>query len=155
MNSKHVIRAMQEYAAILNALNEGGVVRTYNSPVGDYTEWLVSKKLDLNLEGNSKADYDAVGRNDGKKYQIKGCWMHKGRTRRQLSVIRDYEKHSFDYLIAVVFGEDFSVKEAYKIPHEVIADYYHYQKHLNGILIVIKDVLIKDTRVIDITDMLT
>lgn len=47
---------MNVYADILEELNCRNVVRTYNSPVGDYAEWLVAEKLDFVLEHNSKKD---------------------------------------------------------------------------------------------------
>lgn len=46
------IDLMNQYAAILAELNERNVVRTYNSPVGDYAEWLVAEQLGLVLEHN-------------------------------------------------------------------------------------------------------
>ncbi|MCM1284072.1 MAG: hypothetical protein NC180_10315 [Muribaculaceae bacterium] len=46
MNDLEVKQKLKGYAEILNSLYEAGIVRTYNSPVGDYAEWLVSKKWD-------------------------------------------------------------------------------------------------------------
>ena len=43
---KTSIELMNMYADILSELNVRGVVRTYNSPVGDYAEWLVAEKMD-------------------------------------------------------------------------------------------------------------
>ena len=37
-----VLALMNQYARILTELNDRHVVRTYNSPVGDFGEWRVS-----------------------------------------------------------------------------------------------------------------
>lgn len=50
MTEEEVESKLKDYAAIINSLYSAGVVRTYNSPVGDYAEWLVSTKLQLQLE---------------------------------------------------------------------------------------------------------
>ena len=54
MREDEVVAKLKEYASILNSLYSAGIVRTYNSPVGDYAEWLVSTKLNLQLEKNSE-----------------------------------------------------------------------------------------------------
>ena len=41
---------LQLQASITNELINRDVVRTQNNPLGDYTEWLVAKALDLDLE---------------------------------------------------------------------------------------------------------
>lgn len=56
MNEKAIKGKLRDYADILNSLNSAGVVRTYNNPVGDYAEWLVSKKLGLELQKTVKRD---------------------------------------------------------------------------------------------------
>ena len=154
MNSDEVKNKLKEYAMILNSLNASGVVRTYNSPVGDYAEWLVSSKMNLVLEKNSEKGYDALDKNTGIRYQVKSRWMHPGKNSRQLNVIRNYNDNQFEYLIAVVFGEAFDVVEAYKIPHEVIKEYFRPNKHQNGIVVTLIQQFIHDSRVEDITDLL-
>ena len=49
IKDKSSIELMNMYAEILAELNSRNVVRTYNSPVGDYAEWLVAEKLGLIL----------------------------------------------------------------------------------------------------------
>lgn len=55
-------------------LNQRKIVRTYNSPVGDYAEWLVSEKLGCALEHNSKKGHDTYDPKTGFRYQIKSRW---------------------------------------------------------------------------------
>ena len=59
MREKSTLELMNMYAEILTELKGRKVVRTYNSPVGDYAEWLVATKLGLILEHNSTKGYDA------------------------------------------------------------------------------------------------
>jgi len=61
---------LQLQTSITNELKDRGIVRTQNNPLGDYTEWLVSKALDLMLEANSKAGYDGIGK-DGVEFKLK------------------------------------------------------------------------------------
>ena len=102
---EQILALMNQYAAVLITLNERGVIRTYNSPVGDFAEWLVSQKLGLRLEKNSARGLDATG-SDGLRYQIKCRWERTDfptPQSRELGVIRSLEKNQFDFLIAVIF----------------------------------------------------
>lgn len=119
---EQILALMNQYAAVLITLNERGVIRTYNSPVGDFAEWLVSQKLGLRLEKNSARGLDATG-SDGLRYQIKCRWERTDfptPQSRELGVIRSLEKNQFDFLIAVIFDSHFQVRAAYQIPHEII-----------------------------------
>ena len=153
MTEEEVVSKLKDYASIINSLYSAGVVRTYNSPVGDYAEWLVSTKLNLHLEKNSEKGYDAMDAESGLRYQVKSRWMHPGKNSRQLNVIRNYEDNQFDYLVAVIFGNDFDVAEAYVIPHDVLKEYFPFNKHQNGIVVTLTHEFIHDTRVKEITYM--
>lgn len=96
MEANEVKQKLKEYALILSTLGNSGIVRTYNSPVGDFAEWLVSTKMNFKLEKNSQKGYDAWDPYTGVKYQVKSRWMHPGKNSRQLNVIRKYEDHQFD-----------------------------------------------------------
>ena len=152
MNETEIKEKLKAYAGILDSLKSAGIVRTYNSPVGDYAEWLVSEKLGLELQKNSKAGFDALDNNTKTRYQIKSRWTHPGNNNRRLNVIRDYDTKPFDYLIAVVFGEQFEVEEAYSIPHEVIGEYFPLNNHQNGIVVTLTQQFVSDSRVRDIKD---
>ena len=137
------------YSGLLDTLKSKQVIRTYNSPVGDYAEWLVAQKMNLKLETNSQKGYDAKSE-DGIRYQVKSRWEKNGKPQRQLNVIRNLEQNDFDMLIAVIFDDDFSVKLACSVPKEVIKDYAHFSSHQNGYLLSISGKLLSDGRVSDI-----
>jgi hypothetical protein len=153
MNELDTKGKLKTYAEILNSLYSEGIIRTYNSPVGDYAEWIVSEKLGLELEKNSKAGFDALGK-DGSRYQVKSRWKHPKKNNRQLNVIRDYDTNPFDYVVAVIFGVDFDVEEAYQIPYEIIGEYFPYNKHQNGIVITLTKRFLSDPRIEDIKEKL-
>lgn len=142
-----VKQKLKDYADIINSLYAAGIVRTYNSPVGDYAEWLVSTKFGLELQKNSEKGYDAIDVKSGVRYQVKSRWMHPGKNSRQLNVIRNYLDNQFDYLIAVIVGVDFEVIEAYLIPHDLIGEYFPLNNHQNGIVVTLTNGFIKDDRV--------
>ena len=85
---------LQLQASVTNELIARGIVRTQNNPLGDYTEWLVAKALNLELQANSKAGYDGVTK-DGVRIQIKGRRVTPTNNSRQLSAIRKYAEGDF------------------------------------------------------------
>lgn len=143
------------YANILQELNDRHVVRTYNSPVGDYAEWLVSKRMGLSLAPNSEKGYDAVG--NGIRYQVKSRWEHQkiGTGSRILGAIRDYGGENFDYIIVLFFDRKFNVKEAYQIPRELVKIYGRYDKHKNCYVLVVNNQLLEDSRVENLIHIFT
>ena len=154
MSETEIKGKLKDYAEILKSLNSAGIVRTYNSPVGDYAEWIVSEKLGLELQKNSEAGFDALDKKTGSRYQVKSCWMHPGKKNKQLNVIRDYDKKPFDYLVVVIFGEDFDVEEAYLIPHAIIREHFLWNKHQNGIVVTLTNKFVSDKRVENIKEKL-
>ena len=153
---EQILALMNQYAAVLITLNERGVIRTYNSPVGDFAEWLVSQKLGLRLEKNSARGLNATG-SDGLRYQIKCRWERTDfptPQSRELGVIRSLEKNQFDFLIAVIFDSHFQVRAAYQIPHEIIPRYAVYRRHVNGHILLADGPILRDPATKDITHLL-
>lgn len=149
MNLKelNVKELLQLQASITSELMERSIVRTQNNPLGDYTEWLVSNALGLELAVNSRAGYDGIT-NDGIKIQIKGRRITPKNESRQLSAIRKYEDKDFDKLAAVIFDENFNIIDALLIPHEVVGEYAKYRAHQNAHILRIKGSILSDPRVI-------
>ena len=142
------------FADILDELKERKVVRTRNNPVADYAEWLVSQRLRLLLERNSKRGYDATD-HSGKRYQIKSRRLDQTNESRQLSVIRNLDAAEFDYLIGILFNRDFTVKEAYKIPHGVAKKCARFNKHQNGHILYLRGEVLTARGVENITKVLS
>lgn len=145
---------LQNYVHILDELRTRKIVRTSNSPMGDYAEWLVSDRLSLTLVTNSTAGYDAVD-TFGTKFQIK-CRRITPRNRsRQLSAIRNLKYQEFDYLIAVLFNEQVNVISVMKIPHSIIEKYARYREHVNAHILILRGDILVDPMVEDITSLFT
>lgn len=142
------------HAGVIDELLRRGVVRTANNPIGDYTEWLVRDRLGLALEPNSRASYDGIDAT-GIRYQIKGRRSQRRTGNVQFSVIRNLEKRAFDYLIAVVFNPDYTIRFAAKIPHAVVTEVAVYRKHVNGHVPIIGENIFERIGVTDITSVLS
>lgn len=151
---KSIIGLLRDHSTILDELKRRKVVRTKNNPVGGYAEWLVSKKFKLKLEPNSNVGYDATDRK-GIKYEIKGRRVTIDNPSTQLSVIRGLKLKHFEYLIGVIFDENYNVRYAAKIPHSVVVELSTYRKSVNGHIMHLQPTILKNKRVKDITKKLT
>ena len=145
------IELLQTHSAIIAELRHRSVVRTKNNPVGDYTEWLVCNRLGLRGQGNSQKAFDAVDAKDI-RYQIKG--RVSGDNSVQFSPIRNLEQHGFDFVIAVIFNEDYSVRLAVRIPYDVVPKLARYQALTNGHLLILTSKSVDQEGVEDLTHLL-
>jgi hypothetical protein len=106
--------------------------------------------LGLTLMANSTSGHDAVD-SSGLKFQIKGRRLTSHNKSRQLSAIRNLANHDFDFLIAVLFDEQVEVTKVVKIPHEIIGKYSQYRQHVNAHILVLRDDILSDPVVEDLT----
>ena len=154
LKSSTIFDLLKYFSNILDELKQRGVVRTRNNPVADYSEWLVAQSLGLSLERNSRAGYDAMNAKK-ERFQIKSRRLDPSNKSRQLGVIRNFKANEFDFLVGILFEKDFTVKEAYKIPHDLIEKYARFSEHQNGHLLNLKGKILKDPEVEDITQILS
>lgn len=140
------------WAAAMAELKRRGIVRSDNTPTGDYAEWLIASRLGLTLEGNSQAGYDAVDL-DGTRYQIKARRLPTPKTSRQLSTIRNLDKDPFDKLIAVLFGPAFEVLECWQIPIELVREHATYRTHVNGHTLFARGAVLADERTVRLSEV--
>ena len=134
------------FGKILDELKDRKIIRSQNSPVGDYSEWLVAQVFNLELQTNSNKGFDALD-SEGTKYQIKGRRLCSLNSSRQLGVIRGLEDRKFDVLVGVLFDRNFSLLEAYMIPHRIIAGHSKYNEHQNGHILHLKGKILQATGV--------
>jgi hypothetical protein len=147
LNNKQLLKL---YTRIIITLEVRDVVRTQNSPIGDYTEWLISKVYDYKLETSSKSGYDAIAK-DGTKIQIKSRRIMSSNDPKQLSAIRNLDKNDFDILIAVIYDKNCEIIEALSIPHNIIKEYAGFSSHVNSSILTITEKIKSDVRVKNIT----
>lgn len=153
LSSLSDIALLSLHSKILSLLHARGVLRTKNNPVGDYAEWRVANAFGMTLLPNSAAGADALDK-DGKRVQIKARRVTPENPSRQLSVLRNYEQQDFDYLIAVIFNEQYAVTDAWQIPHAVIEKYVPHRDHVNGRVIILKGKILLDDAVTNVTSRL-
>ena len=135
------------YVLILKDMKERKLIRTYNSPVSGHAENIAAKELELKLERPSHKGFDGKDR-QGIRYQIKGRRITPTNKSRKLGVIRNYKKHEFDFLVAVIFDEFFKVSEMWKFPWDVVGKYLKPDKHQHGNILHCKGAILKDPKVI-------
>ena len=145
------VELLQTHAAVIDELRDRGVVKTRNNPIGDYTEWLVCNRLELEGQTNSNASFDAIGA-DQIRYQIKG--RRDEATSVQFSAIRNLDQHGFDFVIAVVFNSDYSVRLAVVIPHDMVPEFARYQQHTNAHNLILTESVLHHDGVLDIRRLL-
>jgi hypothetical protein len=126
------------HGAVLDELRRREVVRTSNSPVGDYAELLFATAFGWELERSSAAGHDATDK-DGLRYQVKSRRLTKANGSRQLSFLRRLPEKKFDFLAAVLFDGSCQVQRAIILPHEGLEARCRYSKHANGWLFRLED----------------
>ena len=146
IDSLSALELLQLQAESVEELRRRNVVRTSNAPLGDYAEWLVTTTLGWQLADNSQKGFDATDL-EGTRYQIKARRPTQRNPSRQLSAIRKLDQHLFDFVIAVIFREDFSVAEIWKVPHSTIADYARFSEHSHAHLLHMKGAILQDPSV--------
>lgn len=146
------LELLQTRGAVIAELRRRGVVKTENNPIGDYTEWLVCNRLELQVQGNSQAAFDAVDPQDDTRYQIKGRRASGNSV--QFSAIRNLENHEFDFVVAVVFNEDYSIRFAFRIAYAAVKQLARYQEHTNSHLLILTERAVELDGVEDITQLL-
>jgi hypothetical protein len=149
-----LLSLLRLHGRIMDELIKRGVVRSRNNPVADYTEWLVPEALGLRLETKSRKGFDALDPRTGMRYQVKGRQLSPKNKSRQLGVIRDIDEHNFDKLVGVVFGPDFTVKEAYRMSHRTAKKNSKYNEHQRGHILLLDTTVVSDPAVEDITNLI-
>lgn len=119
------------YADLMEELRNRELIRSSNNPVADYAEKVAVESLSLSRVGKEERGYDALDKQQ-KKYQIKGRRITRHNKSRQLGVIRNLYEKLFDYLVAVIFNEDFSVQEIWKVPYQFVKENSRFSEHQNG-----------------------
>ncbi len=144
---------LKAYCEILRELRRRKLIRSTNSPVADVAETLVALALKLQLVEGSTAGYDAIG-SDGLRYEIKGRRITSENKSRQLSFIRGLDKDHFDFLVGVLFDEDFQILKACIIPRSIVQKLAKYVKHVNGWRLILADSVWHEAGVQDMSETL-
>lgn len=131
------------WASTMSELKLRGILRSDNTPTGDYAEWVVSEALGMLLEAKSKTGFDATDTN-GLRYQIKARRLMTPKTPRHLSVLRNLDGDPFDFLIIVLFGPTFDVLECWQVPIEVVRKHATYIAYVNAHRLIARGPVLND-----------
>ena len=145
------IDLLRTHAATIAELKRRKVVRTRNNPIGDYSVWIVCRRLSLKMESNPSAPFEAINA-QMRRYKIKGRREESRSV--QLSVIRNLQDEIFEFLIAVVFNNDYSIRFAASIPYKAVVRMSKFKQHVNGHILTLTDDIVQESDVSDITDIL-
>lgn len=126
------------HAEVSAELRKRGICRSSNNPVADFAEGLVAKALGLTLAKGSTTGFDATD-SSGRRYEIKARRMTGSSKASMLSAIRGLEKKHFDFLVAVIFNEDYTVQRAVQLPHDTVQRIAKFRKHVNAHIVMIRD----------------
>jgi hypothetical protein len=141
------------YANILDELQKRNIVHSTNNPAGNYAEKLAAETLGLTMQPESTKGFDAKDPK-GVRYEIKGRRPTSKNHSRQLSALRDLTTKHFDYLIGIIFHEDFQILKACIIPHEIILQKSRFSTHSNSYIFILTDDIWQIAGVRDITQEL-
>lgn len=131
------------WAETMRELRRRGVVRTFNNPIGDIAEELVA--LHYKGERGSFVQKAWDVRTDDELLQVKAMRLTEGARRTALSPVRSDD--GYDAVIVVIFTEDLHVREALRIPREVVNELFPRSAHVNGRIIRMGSRLLTDPRV--------
>jgi len=153
MSANSTKELLLTYSQILRELKSRQVARSANNPVGDLAETLFIRAFRLALVKGSNKGYDAYDPKDkeNSRYQIKGRRIAADNPSRQLSQIRDLQNDHFDYLVGVLFDEDFRLIRACVIPIATVRLLAKKQDWVNAWRLELRDGLWKRPEVRDVT----
>ena len=145
---------LAQYGSILSVLRDRGIVRSENSPVGDYAEYLAAHAFALTLVGSSARGYDGVD-DSGVRCQVKGRRITRWNSSRQLSTIRGLDSEDgdpFDLLAGILFDDQFMVTRAALVPVAIVRARATLQTHVNGWRFMLAEALWDVPGVVDVTE---
>lgn len=144
---------LELHGDLLAELRRREVVRSANSPAGDYAELLFSKAFGWTLQNNSSADADALDVG-GIRYQIKCRKLLSSAGSRQLGFIRRLPERHFDRLAALLLDQKFRVLRAAIVPYEVVASRATYVDSVKAWKFMLRDSVWDIEGVEDVTAVL-
>jgi hypothetical protein len=107
------------------------VVRSSNNPVADYAEGLAARALGFDLATRSTTGHDGVDKS-GVRYEVKARRPTSTNASTKLSFMRGLDVGHFDYLVGILFHEDFSIARAALIPLQIVREIAKYRDSMNA-----------------------
>jgi len=141
------------YSEVVAELTRRHITRSANNPSSDYAELLVSKALRLAPAPKSTKGYDAKDER-GRRYQVKARRITQLNRPTRFGAIRNLNENQFDFLVAVLFREDFTVQNAALLTRREVKERASWQQHVNAWILRINEELWNTKGAHDITTKL-
>lgn len=122
---------LKKYAEVMQEIKRRGLSKGMNNPIADYAELLVATALKAERMPQSNTGFDLKGLGDI-RYEVKARRLASPKGSRQLSAIRNLKDRHFDFLVGVLFNQDFTVYRAAIVPWEIVRDKATFKPHTNG-----------------------
>jgi hypothetical protein len=127
---------------ILAELRDRGVIKSGNAPTGDHAELLVQQATGGELAPQSQKSWDVeTPEPNVERLQVKARVVtdSKNGGQRQLSTFRSWD---FDAAVIVLFGDDFGVWKAARVPIDVVQEAARPDAHVRGSRVLATDALL-------------
>jgi len=121
------------YSRVMKEMRVHGIIRSNNNPVGDLGEVIACEWFDLERELQGTRGFDAKDK-QGKRYQIKSRRTTPKNKKVQLSASRNINngKSSFDFLVFIMFDQDFVLQKIGKMPVKIVKEHGKYDRRTNS-----------------------
>ena len=146
-------KLLQDFGGILVELRRRGICRSENIPTGDLAEHLACKALELTIAAKSAKGFDALD-SAGARYQIKGRRITPWNPSTQLSAVRDLPSGPFDFLIAVLFDQEFRLTAAYRFTFAACHQAARFVDRTNSYTLFANNSLIMHPDTLDLTTVI-
>jgi hypothetical protein len=133
--------------ASVTELRKRGIVRTANSPAGDYAEWLVKEATGGELAPPSAKSYDVLAGDERLQVKSRVVTDPAKRSERQLSPFRSWD---CDAVVIVLFDEQFGIRRMAQLPTEVVKATARWQEHVRGHIVFATDELLSDAAAVEL-----
>jgi hypothetical protein len=153
LNKMSILELLGLYSDVLDELCVRKILRSVNNPAADYAEYLVAKALNLTLAAKSTKGYDAIDEH-GIKYEVKARRLTHRSHPTRFGAIRKLEESHFDYLVVVLFDEDFLVNRSSILSKAYVTKKAFWQSLVNGSILRIGEDLWSSKDAEDITNKL-
>ena len=143
-----------EYCKIQDAIRERKLRSPGGNPVAGYAELLVCERLGLCCEDTEERGRDAIDPKTQEKYETKHTRAPKStpKTGRINGLDDETESQPFDFLVFIVFNQDLTVRNVYRIPCETVREHKQWSNGFKGYFISMNDRVLGAAGVKDIRD---
>ena len=117
---------LRTYCRSLHLIRQRKLHLPGGNPTAGYAELLAEERLGLQLNPPETKGSDARDSAARYSYEIKHSFAPQGQP--QTGSIKNLENRPFDFLVYLIFNDDLSVREAWKLSHDAVLRHAYYNK---------------------------